>query len=351
MSNKLFLSYIVPCFNIEQQLPRCIESLELQYVEDHDLEFILVNDGSTDGTLEIIREFAKRDPRVVVINQDNQGVCAARNNALKVVKSEYVFFLDGDDYLTDDASQRMYEICKDTQPDILLLNNYKIWEGAPDSVRMWVDYSRLIEEGTYQRIDFENKIKQIPVSSKLYKLKILKSNNIGFDQQLKVGEQYTFFIHALVMSDTVSVSYTPVMYYLKRKGESATTIINVERDILVLDTLRTIYGYVDRYAPELKEKRSFLSALFFMITAFYLIKYVSHTEYTIQIGELMRNVKRDDNYHKLLIYFTSKGFSKDKYTVLALTIRFLPARLSYLLIRYFYKFATRNRSKNNLSVI
>ena len=342
MDNNLFLSYIVPCFNIEQQLPRCIESLERQNVDDHDLEFILVNDGSTDGTLQIIKKFAERDPRVVVIDQDNQGVCAARNNALKVVKGEYVFFLDGDDYLTDDASQKMYETCKDTLPDILLLNNYKVWEGAPDSAEMWIDYSRLIEEGTYQRIDFLEKTKRIPVSFKLYKLKLLKSNNIMFDQQLKVGEVYTFFIHALSMSDTVGVSYTPVMYYLKRKGGSATTIINVERDMSVLDTLHTINSYVDKYAPELRDKRSFLSSLFFMITAFYLIKYVSRTEYTSQIGELIRRVKKDKAYHKLLVYFTGKGFTKDHNTLLASAIRFLPVRFAYLLIRYYYRLATRN---------
>lgn len=343
--NPLFLSYIVPCYNIEEQLPRCIESLERQSVEDHDVEFIMVNDGSKDGTLKLIRQFAERDRRVVVLDQENQGVCAARNNALAIAKGEYVFFLDGDDILTDDASQKMYEACKDKMPDILLMNNYKVWEGHPESAKIWIDYARYINPGIYSRDDFIAKSKGIPVSFKLYKLDLLKSNGIIFDKQLKVGEVYTFFIHCLVLSETIGVSHVPMMYYLKRAGESATTSINYERDLTILDTLHVLLNYVDKYEPRLRSKRAFLSPLFFLITGFYLIKYVGRVKYTSELGELMRTVKQDDEYRKLLEYFTGDGASKDKYTLLAFAIRYLPTRVAYNIISCYYQFATRNREE------
>lgn len=343
--DSVFLSYIVPCYNIEEQLPKCIKSLEKQSVEGHDVEFIMINDGSKDGTLKIIRQFAERDRRVVVLDQENQGVCAARNNALNIAKGKYVFFLDGDDFLTDDASQKMYEACKEKMPDILLMNNYRFWEGHPGSERLWIDYAKFINAGIYSKDDFLAKAKKIPISFKLYNLNFLKTNGILFDRQLRVGEVYTFFIHCLVLADTIGVSHVPVMYYLKRLGESATTSVDLKRDITILDTLHVLLDYVDKYEPELRNKRAFLSPLFFMVTAFYLIKYVGQIKYTNKLGELMRTVKKDDEYRKLLVYFTEIGLSKDKFTLLAFAIRYLPTKVAYNLISCYYQFATRNREK------
>ena len=343
--DSVFLSYIVPCYNIEEQLPKCIESLEKQSVEGHGVEFIMVDDGSKDGTLRIIRQFSERDSRVVVLDQENQGVCAARNNALAIAKGEYVFFLDGDDFLTDDASQKMYEACKDNMPDILLMNNYRISEGHPESKRLWIDQAKFIKTGIYSKDDYLAKSKIIPVSFKLYKLDLLKSNGIVFDKQLRVGEVYTFFIHCLVLADTIGVSHIPVMYYLKRAGESATTSVNYKRDISILDTLHILLDYVDKNEPKLKSKRSFLLPLFFMVTAFYLIKYVGRIKYNSEVGKLMNIVKQDDEYRKLLVYFTGIGASKDKYTLLAFAIRYLPTRVAYNIISSYYKFATRDKEE------
>ena len=90
-------------------------------------------------------------------------------------------------------------------------------------------------------------------------------------------------------------------------------------------------------------KRAFLSPLFFMVTAFYLIKYVGRIKYTSELGKLIKTVKQDDEYRKLLVYYTGVGASKDKYTLLAFAIRYLPTKLAYSIIRCYYKYVTRNR--------
>ena len=341
--NSIFISYIVPCYNIERQLPRCIESLEKQNVENHDVEFILVNDGSKDGTLHLIEQFAERDRRVVVINQENQGVSAARNNALSKAKGEYVFFLDGDDFMTDDASQQMYDACKETSPDILLMNNYQVKEEHPELFSKWIDYSKYIEIGTYTRDSFVAKTKRIPVSFKLYKLNFLQENEIVFDSHLQVGEVYTFFIHCLVRAYTIAVSYAPVMCYLKRSGQSATTNINYDRDKTALNTLHTVLGYVDSYQPELRKMRAFEEPLFSMITSFCLIKYVGRMKYTKQLGELIHYMKKDSEYHKLLNYMTGRRGVYNRDTLIALAVRFLPPRSCFNLLRCFYRYNMKNK--------
>ena len=93
-----FLSLIIPCYNVAKYLPATIQSLtQLQDAEN--CEFIFVNDGSSDETLALLIDFAKKDNRAIIIDQMNQGVSTARNRALEIAQGEYILCLDGDDYL------------------------------------------------------------------------------------------------------------------------------------------------------------------------------------------------------------------------------------------------------------
>jgi len=340
--NRPFLSYVVPCYNMGYFLPRCINSLKRQQILGAEVEFVMVNDGSTDNTLSVLNQFAEDDDRVVVVDQPNQGVCAARNHGLEVAQGEYVFFLDGDDWMTDDASEIIYQFCKKEMPNIAIFSNYKVYEEQPDKSFSWIDCSKHISSGIYEKRRYVEETAFIPMSFKLYQTKFLKKNNIRFDEQLRVGELYTFFILGLTLADTIGVSHQYVMNYLKRKDSSATTEVNVERDLSALDTLHTINMYVNGNYAELQNHKSFLAPLFFLITAFTLIKYIGRGEYTSDKGRLIKAVKNDDDYKSLLKYFTTTGLSLSKYSYLALSIRFLPAKFTYNLLRSYYKYATRN---------
>ena len=93
-------SIIVPIYNVEALLPRCIDSLIGQQYQN--IEIILVNDGSTDSSEAICREYLNRDSRIKLINKENGGLSSARNTGLKLCKGEYIFFVDSDDYVTSD---------------------------------------------------------------------------------------------------------------------------------------------------------------------------------------------------------------------------------------------------------
>lgn len=339
--SSVYLTYIVPCYNVQGYLPKCIDSLEKQVIPGGEVEFILINDGSTDDSLSLIQQFAERDRRVVIIDQANQGVCAARNNGLSVARGEYVFFLDGDDWLTEDASSIMYEFCKESRPDIGLFSHYKIQEGQKEK-KLWVDCSRFISPGYYSRDEYIDKTTYIPISCKIYRREFLISNSIFFDKHLVTGEVYTFFVHSLVRSEKIGVSSEFNMYYLKRKGASATTTINIDRDLSILDTLHTVNKYVNSFCPLIAEKKSFLSSIFWLVTSFSLIKYVGRTAYRKDIGLLISMVKKDEEYKRLLKYFTGRGISFSKHSLLAFFIRFFPPRVAYFFVRSYYQFATRN---------
>ena len=344
--SEVFLSYIVPCYNVEKYLPRCIESLKQQFVESYDLEFIMVNDGSTDGTISLINEFAESDKRVVVVDQENLGVCKARNNGLKVARGEYVFFLDGDDYMTDNAAQIIRNFSSDSNPDIAMFGNYKIHEGRPDTGEVWSDCSRFIVPGVYDRKTYIEKTKKVPVSSKLYKTEFLRTNNIEFDEALKTGEVYTFFIHALTKANVIGVSADFIMYYLKRKGGSATAVIDTNRDMSILDTLHVITRYTDNY-PLLLEKRSFIVPFFWLITSFSIIKYVGRTKYDSRVSAVVSALKKENDYKLLLDFLTTgKGFRLDTISLIAAAIKYLPIRICYNLLKLFYKMAAKKSERN-----
>lgn len=90
-----FLSVIIPVYNVSFYLEECLSSVVHQSLQD--IEIICINDGSTDNSLEILKKWGKKDNRIVILNQENKGVSAARNEGLKIAKGNYITFVDADD--------------------------------------------------------------------------------------------------------------------------------------------------------------------------------------------------------------------------------------------------------------
>ena len=100
------ISVIVPFYNIEQYVSYCLDSILAQTFRD--FELICINDGSKDGTRELLDAYAEKDSRVKVIHQENQGVSAARNNGLQLAAGKYIAFIDGDDAVTPEYLEILY---------------------------------------------------------------------------------------------------------------------------------------------------------------------------------------------------------------------------------------------------
>ena len=97
------VSIVLPVYNVEKYLPRCLDSVTGQTYKD--LEIICVDDGSPDGSVEIIKRYAENDDRIVLISQKNQGLSGARNTGINAARGEYIMFLDSDDYIDAEACE------------------------------------------------------------------------------------------------------------------------------------------------------------------------------------------------------------------------------------------------------
>lgn len=103
----MLVSMLIPVYNVEAFLPRCLDSILSQTYQD--LEVVLIDDGSTDGSAAICDTYAARDCRVRVIHKENGGISSARNAGLDAAVGELLMFVDSDDYLSNDAVQRLYD--------------------------------------------------------------------------------------------------------------------------------------------------------------------------------------------------------------------------------------------------
>lgn len=179
------LSIIVPVYNVEKYLSRCIESiLEQTYT---DFELILINDGSPDDCESIMDCYALKDSRIITIHQENRGVSAARNAGLKIARGKYVGFVDPDDWVEKEMYQLMMEATIDATIDLVCCN----WK--EDGVSKEISYTipRFMNNEEFSEYFFK-----IPksildsVCNKIFRKQLI--DNIYFDTSISQAEDYLF---------------------------------------------------------------------------------------------------------------------------------------------------------------
>lgn len=141
MSNKIKVSVIIPVYNVERYLREAIFSIINQSLNE--IEIIIVNDGSTDSSFNIIKEFASKDQRIQIISNPNQGLSIARNLGIYRAIGEYIYFFDSDDLLDKDALRKCYNKCQSETLDFLFFDADAFSEGNMPIERF--NYERAIK--------------------------------------------------------------------------------------------------------------------------------------------------------------------------------------------------------------
>lgn len=331
-NNGIFISYIVPCYNIKNYVLRCLESLNRQIINrDIEIEYILVNDGSSDGTLSVLKEFAIIDKRAIIVDQANQGVSAARNNGLKVAHGQYVFFLDGDDWLTDDASQIIYDVCQNEVPDIVVTNAYIVKEGEWDLKNEWNVCSG-VDAGIYDTLEFARKVRSLPISFKAYRRDFLLEHDIFFCEDLRVGEVYTFFLNALTFSYKIAYTDKRIMNYLVRKNSVMRTV-NLERDFTILNTIHRIDDFARKQMPELLDFSSYKLGLYGIVNEFGVFSYVNKSSYNLEVGQLLESIRHNSIYRNVQKYYMQNCFGLNRKTFYNILLYYFPVFITYRVLR------------------
>lgn len=229
------VSMILSAYNEERFIDKAICSLTNQSLKD--IEIIIINDGSTDKTPEIIEKYAEEDPRITVINQSNIGLGASRNKGMAIAQGEYVGFLDGDDWYRLDALEIAYNEAKSKDTDITMYQmiNYddatgRIYEND------WFNLNNLDE--SFDDIVFtpektKDFLFDLSVSScqKIYRNDFLKSINASFPEGIYF-EDMPFFFYVYLKAERISI-IRHHFYYRRKHNASITHVV----DANYLDTV------------------------------------------------------------------------------------------------------------------
>ena len=219
---KPIVSIIIPVYNSEEFLEPCIDSLINQSFTN--CEFIFVNDGSIDKSSDIIKEYMKKDSRIVLYNQENKGVSEARNLGILKARGKYIGFVDSDDYIEKDMYERLYNIIEDTNCDVVISN----FEEELNNHRYVRDYNlkknEVLNKNYIQDTIvpfFIEKDSLNTVCNKLYKKSIINENNIKFPKGLPLGEDGIF--NMLFFSNANSCIYIDYTGYHYREVDGSAT--------------------------------------------------------------------------------------------------------------------------------
>ena len=224
------VSIVVPIYNAENYLRRCVDSILNQEYTDYEL--LLVNDGSTDASGDICEEYGDQDPRVIVIQKENTGVSDSRNRALDRARGKYLQFLDSDDWITPDATRLFVRAAEEYGCDMVISDFYRV-VGERLSPKGDIE-----EEGVLTREEFAAHMMENPADfyygvlwNKLYRRDIVEEHNLRMDTDINWCEDFMFNLEYIRYAKVFYALHAPIYYYVKRKGSLASQGINISKTV------------------------------------------------------------------------------------------------------------------------
>ena len=235
------VSVIVPVYNREKALKRCVESILNQ--DYRDIEVILVDDGSRDSSFEIISEFAEKDDRVIAVHKENGGVSSTRNKALSLATGDYVQFLDADDWIPFDSTKLLVREMEEKGVEMVIADFYRV---VDDKVSR---KGSIREGGVLTRNEYADKMMLTPADfyygvlwNKLYRKEILDKYHITMDENISYCEDVIFNLEYLLHVNNVAVLKAPVYYYVKTEGSLVAQNMSIEKTVKMKTSVISYYN-------------------------------------------------------------------------------------------------------------
>ncbi len=324
------ISIIIPVYNASKYLDKCITSILNQTYKN--LEILLINDGSTDYSLDICNSYEKKDKRIKVINKKNEGVSKTRNVGIKHSTGDYLMFVDSDDYLHEKYIEKMYFYLKkhnldlvtssmtfvDEQYNLLKVYSYK----NEDVLLSFNDIFRDLVNTSYF-----NSVWKIIVSSN-----IIKENNIMFNENLKFGEDLLFSYNLLKTVQDFGYLNFPGYYYLQNNS-SATHKNSMDVVNKYIEDNKYVYDIIRQYVHDdiLVNNKLFTKYNFALLKFINNVKYKEFKKYATSFFDKM--FKKDS----VIIVNKINYESKSNYALMKLLVK-KHYFIYYLVAKTYYSF-------------
>lgn len=223
------VSVVIPVYNVERYVAECLDSVIAQTTSD--IEIICVNDGSTDASGAILGEYARRDARIMIVEQENQGLAGARNSGLDAATGEYVLFLDSDDYADPTMIEEVYARCIEDRADIGIFKLRYVYTDTGVSVDgSWTLQMGLVPDKVpFCRDDMAGRLFRFVTPSacnKMFRRAFLLDGGPRFVRELRRAEDVPFTYLALAIAERITVLDRVLMNYRKGVSDSLQSTIH-----------------------------------------------------------------------------------------------------------------------------
>jgi glycosyltransferase involved in cell wall biosynthesis len=265
------ISIIVPIYNVEKYLSRCLESLLAQTLKD--IEIIAINDGSSDRSYEILKQYETKDNRIIVIDKPNGGVSSARNEGIQISSGEYIGFVDPDDWVDHEMYEVMYTNALSCKADVVMCSYIREFENhsKPKNFNLptktlYVDEDvklkvlrRLVGPLNEEIANPELLDAWGTVWSKIYQADIIKENNLRFIDLKKIGtnEDTLFNIEAIYYSSSFLYLNNNFYHYWRANSTSVTSGYKPN----LMNQWLYLFNYIETFLKDRNVDDSFYSAL------------------------------------------------------------------------------------------
>ena len=336
LSNDIRFSIIVPIYNVEQYIRKCLDSIINQSYEN--IEIILVDDGSPDLCPKICDEYSAKDERIKVIHKKNEGLIAARKSGVEIATGDYISFVDGDDWIEKDMYSKVNDSISAYNSDICITQFFYAYEDhnefsnydlnkeyySKEDIELYL-YPKMIYSGNYYSFGIYPNC-----WSKVFKSNLVKNNLFNSDNCIRIGEDASFVYSAIIDSQSISFVNLPLYNYrinpksmtksydkelvktfylpylcIKNKSELKNVDISEQLSMYLLYLSNfAVRNETIRYINEknISKKR---------------LEYILNNEYLIR--EIMSIDSKELPFHIILLIFI---FRKNSYILLNLYIRF-----------------------------
>ena len=258
------VTLIIPIYNAERYLRRCLDSVMEQSFWD--MEVLLMNDGSTDKSVDICREYEQKDTRFHVIDKENTGVSDTRNTAMKLAKGKYLQFMDSDDWLTPDATEALVRAAEEGQCDMVIADFYRV------NGKRYVEKKHIRRKEIMTREEFAMEMADDPADfyygvmwNKLYRRKIVEEHQLKCDTSMNWCEDFLFNLQFIRHGECFRALQKPVYYYMKRKGSlvatEAISVDGVKVKFELLEKYKDLYQSMGLYEENKLKINSYIVAI------------------------------------------------------------------------------------------
>lgn len=248
MQNNNLVSIIIPVYNVARYLDDCLNSVLKQTYTN--LEMIVVDDGSTDESLEICRSYAAKDKRLKVFHQDNAGVSAARNIGLNIMTGKYVLFIDSDDKIEQDMVKNLVKAIDQSERIDAVFCGYKEFDNETGTI------IKEVVPNKSKIVDRDDGVAEIfgeystMLWNKMFRCSIIDKADL-FDVTLKIGEDELWMVNVLKKANNIMLIGSPLYYYRSRVEGASKGQVFSEAKMTDYESQKKVLKSINEYGSDI----------------------------------------------------------------------------------------------------